>query len=103
ARPGRRLRILPASNRRWLPHPRRGEPGPVPRRFYFFFQEAVRFLADITRPRIGPGPAFVVLGTGGLADLVALAAFQGEAAVIAAGPVDRGFDRAVARLHHAGA
>src|SRR3984957_9716958 len=86
-----------------LPHHARDKPGLVPRRFYFLLQEAVRFLADITRPRIGPGPAFVVVGTGGLADLVALAAFQGETAVIAAGPVDRGFDRAVARLHHAGA
>src|SRR6202051_1698784 len=86
-----------------LPHHARGKPGLVPRRLYFLLQEAVRFLSDIPRPRIGPGPAFVVVGTGGLADLVALTAFQGEAAVIAAGPVDRGFDRAVARLHHAGA
>src|SRR5450631_436065 len=62
----------------------------------------MRVLALIARPRIGPGAAFVVVGAGGLAGLLALI-FQSEIAVVAAEAVDRGFDRAVLRLDHAGA
>src|SRR5580704_2223005 len=86
-----------------LPHHAPDESGLAPRRLNFLFQEAVRFLADIARPRIGPGSAFVVFGAGCLADFVALSPFESETAIVAAGAVDRGFDRAVARLHHAGA
>src|SRR5450755_2184909 len=86
-----------------LPHHARGEPGPAPRRLDFLFQKAVRGFSGISRPRISPGPALVVAGAGRLALIVAVAAFQFETAIIAAGPVDRGFDRAIARFDHAGA
>src|SRR6266481_3643663 len=86
-----------------LPHHARDEPGLAPRRLDVFFQEAVRILSDISRPRIGPGTAFVVVDTGRLAGIVAVAAFQTEIAVVAAQPVDRNFLGAVARLDHAGA
>src|ERR1700722_10956980 len=100
---GSALRASRNDGEEGLPHHARDEPGLAPRRLYFLFQEAVRFLADIARPRIGPGPAFVVLGAGCLADFVALSPFESETAKVAAGAVDRGFDRAVARFHHAGA
>ena len=45
----------------------------------------MRLAADIARAGIGPGPAFVVGGAGGLAGLVALAALEVETAVVAAG------------------
>src|SRR5882757_1405935 len=79
------------------------QPGLAARRLDLFFQETMRLPPDISRTGIGPGPAFIVGGAGGLAGFVALAAFDVEIAVIAAEPVDRGFDRAVARFHHAGA
>src|ERR1700761_1282427 len=79
------------------------EPGPAPRRLDFLFQEDMRFLADISRPGIGPGPALIVGGTGGLAIFVALIALEFEIAVIAADSIDRGFDPGGARLDHAGA
>src|SRR5258705_5086512 len=63
----------------------------------------MRFLPRISRARVGPGAAFVVTGTRGLADFIVLAALEIEAFVIAAEPVDRGLHRAVARLDHAGA
>src|SRR6202795_4040308 len=85
-----------------LPHHARDEPGLAPRRLDFLFQEAVRGFSGIARPRIGPGPALVVAGAGRLAFVVAVAAFHFETAIIAAGPVDRGFDRAGARFDHAG-
>src|SRR6185295_17351383 len=82
----------------------RGKPGFPPRRLDVLFQEAVRFLAGIAGPRIGPGAAFVVGGAGGLAGVVAaVAAFEIKALVVAAEAVDRGFDRLVAPLDHAGA
>src|SRR5713226_2160025 len=84
-----------------LPHHARDEPGLAPRRLDFLFQEAVRGFSGISRPRIGPGPALVVAGAGRLALIVAVAAFQFETAIIAAGPVDRGLDRAIARFDHA--
>src|SRR3984885_4124053 len=83
-----------------LPHHAGNKSGLAPRRLYFLFQKTVRFLADIARSRIGPGSAFVVLGAGCLADFIALTPFKSEIAVIAAGPVDRGFGRAVARFDH---
>src|ERR1700733_6848041 len=86
-----------------LPHHPRGKPGLAARRLDFLFQEAVRFLADIAGARKSPGAAFVVFGAGRLAGLVALAALHCKSVVIAAGAVDRGFLRAVAWLHHAGA
>src|SRR5229473_7546941 len=86
-----------------LPHHARDEPGLAPRRLDFLFQEAVGGFSGISRPRIGPGPALVVAGAGRLALIVAVAAFQFETAIIAAGPVDRGLDRAIARFDHAGA
>src|SRR5271154_4922934 len=85
-----------------LPHHARDKPGLAPRRFYFLLQVAMRFLADIARAGEGPGPAFVVVGTGRLAGLAALAGLQAEITVIATEPVDRGFHRAVAQLQHAG-
>src|SRR5260370_39089872 len=63
----------------------------------------MRILADIAGARIGPGPAFVVLGAGRLAGLIALVALQPEILVIAAEPVDRKFLDGVARFDHAGA
>src|SRR6266436_6437780 len=91
-----------------LPHHPRRESGLAARRLDFLFQEAMRFPADVARPRIGPGPAFVVGGAGGFAEVVALAAFdlaalELEILVIAAGTVDRGFDRPVPGFDHAGA
>src|SRR5882757_783768 len=75
-----------------LPHHARHESGLAARRLDFLFQEAVRFLPDITRPHIGPGPAFVVGGAGGLAEIVAFAALHLETLVIAARTIDRGLD-----------
>src|ERR1700722_14955881 len=100
---GSALRASRNDGEEGLPHHARDEPGLAPRRLDFLFQEAVRLLADIARPRIGPGPAFIVLGAGCLAGFVALAAFEDEIAVVTAEPVDRGFDRTVARLDYAGA
>src|SRR3954453_1511434 len=86
-----------------LPHHAGDEPRLAVRRLDVLFQKAVRVAADIARPRIGPGAAFVVGGAGRLAGLVALAAVQIEIPVVAAEPVDRGFDRTGALLDHAGA
>src|SRR3954463_955073 len=86
-----------------LPHHARDEPRLAPRRLDVFFQLAVRVATDITGPCIGPGAALVVRVAGRLARLVALAAFDLEAAVVAPEPVDRGFDRTAALLDHAGA
>src|ERR1700719_5292424 len=85
------------------PHHPRDKPGLAPRRLDVLFQEAVRLAPDISRPRIGPGPALVVVGAGRLASFVALVFFQGEILVVAAEPVDGNFLGAGARLHHAGA
>src|SRR5216683_7308691 len=85
-----------------LPHHARNKPGLAPRRLDVLFQEAVRGFSGISRPRIGPGPAFIVGGAGRLALIVAVAAFQFEIAIIAAETVDRGFCSAVARFDHAG-
>src|SRR4051812_6077818 len=87
-----------------LPHHARGKPGLAPRRLDVFFQITMRIAAGIAGPGIGPGPAFVVGGAGGLALVVAFAAaFDVEIPVVAAETVDRGFDRAVAQFDHAGA
>ena len=59
-----------------LPHHAGNKPGLAPRRLDVFFQEAVRIFADIAGPRIGPGPALVVGGAGGLAGVVALARYS---------------------------
>src|SRR4249920_3652602 len=66
-----------------LPHHARGKPGFPARRLDVFLQEAMRFLAGIARPRIGPGAAFVVGGAGGLAGVVAFAAVEVETPVVA--------------------
>src|ERR1700739_2918690 len=84
-----------------LPHHARDKYGLAPRRLDFLFQKAMRIFSDISAPRIGPGPASIVAGASGLAGFVALAAFELETVVIAAEPVDRGFDRPVARFDHA--
>src|SRR5439155_187379 len=69
-----------------------------------FLQEAVRLLAGIAGPGIGPGAAFVVGGAGGLAGVVAaVAALEIKTLVVAAEAVDRGFDCLVAPFDHAGA
>src|SRR5215469_3681188 len=86
-----------------LPDYARNKSGAAPRRFDVLFQEAMGGFSDIAGPRKGPGAAFVIGGAGGTAGLFALAALHLETAVVAAGPVDRRFDRAVARFHHAGA
>src|SRR5437763_2075069 len=86
-----------------LPNHTRGKPRLPPRRLDVFLQEAVRLLAGVARPRIGPGAAFVVGGAGGLAGVVAVAALEIEALVVAAVAVDRGFDGIVAPFDHAGA
>src|SRR5947199_58138 len=54
-----------------LPHDARRKPRLAPRRLDVLLQEAVRFLAGIAGPGIGPGAAFVVGGAGGLAGVVA--------------------------------
>src|SRR5258705_1744095 len=61
----------------------------------------MRLASDVSRPRIGPGPALVVVGAGRLAGFVALVFFQCEISVVAAEPVDRDFLSAGARLNHA--
>jgi hypothetical protein len=66
-----------------LPHDAGDESCLAPRRLDFLFQEAMRRLADISGPGIGPRPALVVADAGRLAGLVALAAFEFEIAVIA--------------------
>src|SRR5882724_5486109 len=87
-----------------LPHHAGREPGFPPWRLDVFLQEAMRFAPGIAGPRIGPGAAFVVGGAGRLAFVVAFApALHIEILVVAAKAVDRGFDRGVARLDHAGA
>src|SRR5260370_25817505 len=86
-----------------LPHHARDEPGLGPRGLDVFFQKAMRGSSDISRPRIGPGPAFVVAGASRLAGIVAFAAFEFEIAVIAAEPVDRIFLGRAARFDDAGA
>src|SRR5215475_5121093 len=84
-----------------LPHHSRNKSGPAPRWLDVLLQQTARFLAEIALADIGPGPALVVGGAGGLAGLVALAPLGIEAAVVAAGPVDRGLDSAIARLDDA--
>src|SRR4051812_25833495 len=79
--------------RRELPHDSRTEAGLATRWLDVLLQEAMRCLADITRPGIGPRPAFVFGGAGLLAGVVVLAVFQFETAVVPAQPIDRGLDR----------
>src|SRR4051812_5045513 len=87
-----------------LPHHARGKPRLPPRRLDVLLQEALRVLAGIARPRIGPGAAFVVGGAGGLAGVVAaVAALEIKTLVVAAEAVDRGFDGLVAPFDHTGA
>src|SRR5947199_10405242 len=81
----------------------RYEPGLSPRRLDILFQVAMRCPSDISGPRIGPGPAFVVGNASRLAGLVALTALDFEIPVIAAPAIDRSLDRSVARLNHPGA
>src|SRR5882724_1198459 len=87
---------------RMLPHHARDKPRLAPRRLDFLFQKTVSIFSDISRPRIGPGPAFVVAGAGRLAGFVAVAPLEIEIAVIPAEPVNRGLDRSIARFDHAG-
>src|SRR4051812_42109829 len=96
---GRKSRCCRRSN---LPHHARGKPGLAPRRLDVFLQEAMAVLAGIAGAGIGPGPAFIVGGAGGLAGGVAIVALWVENFLVAAKTVDRGFDGAVARLDHAG-
>src|SRR5882757_9374569 len=63
----------------------------------------MRILAGIARPRVGPGAAFIVGGAGRLAGIVAVVALDVEIPVVAAEAIDRGFDRAIPGLDHAGA
>src|ERR1700682_5197437 len=86
-----------------LPHHARDEPGLAPRGLDFLFQKAMRVSSDISRSRIGPGPAFIVADASRLAGIVAVAAFQFEIAVVAAEPVDRNFLGPAARFDDAGA
>src|SRR5260370_28954069 len=86
-----------------LPHHARDDPGLAPRGLDVFFQKAACVFSDISRPRIGPGPAFVVAGASRLAGIVAFAALEFEIAVIAAESVDRNFLGRAARFDHAGA
>src|ERR1700732_1459878 len=86
-----------------LPHHAGGKPRLAPRRLDILLQEAVSVFSDISRPRIGPGPAFIVAGASRLAGFVAVAPLEVETAVITAEPVNRGLDRSIARLDHAGA
>src|SRR4029079_11444764 len=86
-----------------LPHHARREPRLAARWLDVLLQEALRLLAGIARPRIGPGAAFVVGGAGGLAGVVAVAALEIETLVVAAETVDRGFGCLVASFDHAGA
>src|SRR3984957_16379471 len=64
-----------------LPAHARREAGFPPRRLDFLLQKAVRLPADISRTRIGPGPAFIVGRARCLADFVALAPLELETAV----------------------
>src|ERR1700733_8122709 len=93
----------PLTTARMLPHDAGNKPRLAARRLDVLFQKAVWFFSDIPPPRKGPGPAFIVIGAGRLAGFVALTAFEIKTAIVAAEPVDRGFDRPVARLDHAGA
>jgi hypothetical protein len=83
-------------------HARR-EPRFSTRRLDVLLQETVGIPANISGPRIGPCPAFVVGDASRLAKVVAVAAFKFETSVIAAIPVDRGLNRTVAGLDDAGA
>src|SRR5439155_207600 len=83
-----------------LAHHAGGKSRAAARRFDLFLQEAMRFLADIAGPGIGPGAALVVGGAGSLAGLVALA-LHVKILVVAAGPVDRVLLGDTARLDHA--
>src|ERR1700742_4578735 len=85
-----------------LPDYTGGKAGLAPWRLDFLLQKTVRLAADISRARIGPGPALVVGAAGRLAGLLVLAALEFKAAVVAARAVGRDFLRAVARLDHAG-
>src|SRR3984957_20260038 len=87
---------------RKFPHHARDKSRLAPRRLDFLFQKAVRVFSDISPPRIGPGPASIVAGASGLAGFVALTAFELKTVVVATEPVDRGFDRPVARFDHSG-
>src|SRR5438128_2323008 len=87
-----------------LPHDAGRKPRLAPRRLDVLLQEAVRFLAGIAGPGIGPCAAFVVGGAGGLAGVVAaVAALEIKTLVVAAEAVNRGFDCLVAPFDHAGA
>src|ERR1700739_3107566 len=89
--------------RRPLPHHAGNKPGLAPRRLDFLFQEAMGFATDISRPDVGPGPAFGVGGAVCLAGLLAVALLHLEAAIVAARTVDRGLHRLIARLDDSGA
>src|SRR4051794_6217361 len=86
-----------------LPHHAGRKPRLPSRRLDLFFQETMRFLPGISGARVGPGTALVVGRTGRLAGIVALASLKIETLVVAAGTVDRGFDRAVSWLDDTGA
>ena len=58
-----------------LPHHAGGKTSLAPRRLDVFFQKTVRVFSDISRPRKGPGPAFVVADAGRLAGIVIVAVF----------------------------
>src|SRR4029077_7615859 len=83
-----------------LPQDARGEPWLASGWLDVFLQKTVSVFADVSRAGKGPGPASVVGRASALADLVAVAPLEFEAAVIAAIAVDRGFDRAIARFDH---
>src|SRR5205823_14239102 len=86
-----------------LSHHPRDKSGLAPRRLDILSQEAMRCPSNISGPRIGPGPAFVVGDASRLAGLITLTALDFEIPVIAAEAIDRSLDRSVARLHHSGA
>src|SRR6059058_1610044 len=86
-----------------LPHHAGRKSRLPPRRLDVFLQKAVRLAPGIAGTRIGPGAAFVVGGAGRLAGVVAVPGAEIEILVVAAKPIDRGFDRGGSRLDHAGA
>src|SRR5882724_6692879 len=88
---------------RMLPHHARDKPRLAPRWLDVLFQKAVSIFSGISRPCIGPGPAFVVASASRLAGFVAVTPLEVEIAVIPAEPVNRGLDRSIARFDHAGA
>src|SRR4051812_48974691 len=78
-----------------LSHHAGNEPGLAARRLDVLLQVAMRLAAGVARPGVGPGPAFVVGGAGGLAGVLALSNLEVKILVIPAGTVARGFDRRV--------